>query len=83
MAEYYRIFEKDDKTADELMTLLKKGKTYKGITTITKSTWEKEHKRILKDLSKKKIELLISDNVLSTAFDCYKECVNADEPGRS
>lgn len=79
MAEYYRVFEKDDKTADELMTLLKKGKTYKGITTITKSTWEKEHKKILKDLNEKKIELLISDNVLSTAFDCYKECINADD----
>lgn len=79
MAEYYRVFEKDDTTADELMTLLKKGKTYKGITTITKSNWEKEHKKILKDLSEKKIEFLISDNVLSTAIDCYRECVNADD----
>ena len=79
MAEYYRTFEKDDATADELMTLLKKGKTYKGITTVTKSNWEKEHRRILKDLSDKKIELLISDGVLSTAIDSYRECVNAND----
>ena len=79
MAEYYRTFEKDDTTADELMTLLKKGKTYKGITTVTESNWEKEHRRILNDLSDKKIELLISDGVLSTAIDSYRECVNADD----
>ncbi len=79
LSDYYRDYEHDDKTATNLKTLYTKGKTYKEITHVGKEKWAKTHKKILTQLEKKKIDILVSDNVISTALEKYNECVKENE----
>ncbi len=75
LSDYYRSFENDEKTAKAIDTLLKKGKNYKGITVLSPSKWNSQHKKILDNLSKKKIDIYISDNVIKTAKTAYQKCL--------
>lgn len=79
LSDYYRSFEKDEKTAKAIDTLIKKGKTYKGITEITPSKWSNQHKKILDNLNKKKIDIYISESIIKTALNAYQECMNDND----
>lgn len=79
LSDYYHDFEHDDKTATNLKTLYTKGKTYKAITRAGKEKWAKSHKKILTQLEKKKIDISVSDNVITTALEKYKECIKENE----
>lgn len=76
LSDYYRSFEKDEKTAKTIDTLVKLGKTYKGITEVTSSKQSTRQKKLLNYLSKKKINIYISDNIIKTALNAYEECSN-------